>query len=69
MPKYQVICKCDNCISVDADSVEEAKVKLRQEMTPTTVAAHCYDRHGDQSAMTKEEIDALIETDTQEVTE
>lgn len=65
MPKYQVACNCKTCITVDAPTIEEAREQLKKEMTPATVAAHCYDFHGkDPAAITKTDIDELIERDT-----
>ena len=67
MAKYHVMCPCDDAMTVEADSLEEAKAKLKEMMTPEAIAAHMAEKHEGEGMKTKEEIDAMIDSGTQEM--
>ena len=62
-------CTCGDDISIDAGSREEAVLRLKEMMDDEAVMTHVSESHSGESAPTMEEIHAMIEQTTKEVSE
>ena len=47
MNKFSMTCNCGDVMSVDAESREEAVIKMKGMMTQEAIDAHCAEKHSD----------------------
>ena len=53
-------CSCGDVMSVEAENIDEAKAKMKEQMNQEAIDAHCKEKHPDM-AMTKADVDAQID--------
>lgn len=62
MQNYSVTCTCGDNMTVQANSMEEAKTKLKEMMTPDMIAKHWGEKHQGQPTPTEEQLEAMLQT-------
>ena len=67
MTKFEYKCPCGDPVVVEAENLDAAKQMIKDMMTEEKIAEHMKEKHADQPAMSKAEIDAKIDSDTTEV--
>ena len=67
MKKFSMTCSCGDMMEVEAEKLEEAKVKMKSQMSEEAIVKHMMARHPGESFMTKDQIDEMINKNIHEV--
>ncbi|OGZ58392.1 MAG: hypothetical protein A3B96_00220 [Candidatus Spechtbacteria bacterium RIFCSPHIGHO2_02_FULL_43_15b] len=65
MDKYTFKCTCGDVMSVEADSRENAVMKMKEMMNADAIAAHMQEKHAGDPVPSVEETHAMIEQNLQ----
>ena len=60
MNTFSMTCSCGDTMSVDADTREEAVMKMKEMMSQTAIDAHCAEKHPGMT-LTQDQVYAQID--------